>query len=221
MGSEPTHFPYVSVTKETCFELSFITCSAIIESRFNMKTRHRSILAFCAALCMFASVAMPAWAAVESWTENGYLCVACVEKDGDAYVIPVPIDSASVVHHDVGSTEVITWPLGYVATRTFEYDVLPSPTDIAYLKQAAIKEGVPLVSMSCELSNPILDCYVLDAGLPAGTYSYGAEFTVYDATWSVRRSQISGWALVDPTSGTFTGIPISCTDSKMIVIELD
>ena len=181
----------------------------------------RFVLSSCTACCLFALLLVPTCAAEVTWTEGGYSRTASVVKDDDHYIIPVPIESASVIDHVAGEVEVITWPLGYVATRSCGYNGYPLPTDLVYIKQAASSEGVPLVPMSCQLSDPDRDFYILSAELPSGTYSYGAEFTVYDATWTVTSSQSAGRAMTDPTSGTLIGIPVSCTDSKMIVIELD
>lgn len=186
-----------------------------------MNRRSRRILTCLICVLLFCTMVMPAWAAVVNWTEDGKVCAATVTKSGTSYVIPVPIEDASVIYHEKGEAGVITWPLGYVATQTPVYNGTPDVDVKGYVEQAATLEGIPLVSMSCELSDPEADFYELKSNLPDGTYSFGSEFTVWDATWNTSKSELSGYALNPATSGTITGIPVSCTNSKLIVISLD
>ena len=183
--------------------------------------KSRRILSFVLITVLFVSMAIPSSAASYEWTENGVTNRATVTKQGNAYVIKVPIKDATVVQHVYGQQEVISWPAGY----RVEYGAV-SFTSVSslyglQLNLAARREGLVVDKMYSNI--PTFDYYVLSADLPTGTYSFGSEITVYDVSWSVALDVPGALrALVlpeSPMSGTLEAVPVSMTAVKLIQIS--
>ena len=182
--------------------------------------KSRRILSFVLITVLFVSMAIPSSAASYEWTENGVTNRATVTKQGNAYVIKVPIKDASVVNHVYGQREVISWPAGYRVEYSANFSQVSSLYGLQ-LNLAAQREG--LVTSMMYSNIPSFDYYVLPADLPTGTYSFGSEITVYDVSWSVALDVPGALrALVlpeSPMSGTLEAVPVSMTAVKLIQIS--
>lgn len=188
-----------------------------------MKRATRRAISICLVLAVCFSTSIMGFAAEVTWNDGTRPCVASAVK-GAQYTLPVPIQSATIWDHEYGEPGLITWPMGYTATKAPTYNGSFPVADRMYIMQAMEAESVNLITMSCTLVDPYdeQDYYVLDPNLPSGEYSYGAEFEVYDVTWFVAKGNFMGRAIVgEQSNGTITGIPVSCTDSKLIVMSLD
>lgn len=188
-----------------------------------MKHTTRRILSICLVLALCSSVSVMAFAAEVEWHDGTQYCVASATKGGQ-YMMPVPIANATILDHEFGDPGVITWPLGYTATRAPVNNGSFPIADRFYIMQAIDLEDVDLITMSCTIDPQYenRDYYVLDPNLPSGQYSYGAEFDVYDVSWFVSKGNLTGRAIIgEPSQGTIEGIPVGCTISKLIVMSLD
>lgn len=184
-----------------------------------MKKKTRRILSFALVMVMLFSVAGTASATGTcTWTNSdGVSCTANVTKDADTYIVKVPIKDSSVIDHAEGQAEIITWPTGHVATQAASFSGTVPVAYSIYLRQAATNEGLSLSMSSIAVS---YDYYVLDADLPDGTYSFGAEFTVCDASWNIIEGAIAGYAAsYSRYTGEVEGSPISRTAPKLIVVS--
>ena len=157
-----------------------------------------------------------------TWEENSQPCVATVMIPEEPDVLPVPIEDATIVTIVNGESKVVTWPRGNGATREPEFSVEPALADRVRLESLLLELGYELQSMRVDLEDTEQIYDIVPGGLPAGRYSFGSEFDVVDAEWSIVRGQLFGRAVISPDApdeGTITGIPFGATAIKLIVLS--
>ena len=178
------------------------------------------LLSLALSLVMVLSIAVTASAGETKWTGiDGYYYTGRTTKSDTEYVISVPIDDASVVAHETGKNEVITWPTGYCVNYKATYTASVRP----YAEQLNIAiKGDGLVN---EITSeaPVKDFYELDPTLPEKTYSYGTEITVCDVTCTILRTQevqIQTCAVSLPyATGKLEKAVVGMTACKLIVVS--
>lgn len=183
-----------------------------------MKKSVRGLLALSLTFIMVLLAAAPVSAGSVDWAgSDGYTYTATTNA-GSTYLLAVPVSNATVITHEVGETEVITWPAGNSAKHETSY-----PSSVSgfryYLDDALEQDGLSRVAIS---NVPSGNYYVLGADLPAKTYSFGMEATVCDVTCTIRQSRIQmnqTYAIEQPyATGVLEEAVISYTACKLIVI---
>lgn len=169
---------------------------------------------------MFCTMVMPASAASIGWTApDGTYNIARVTKTSDWYYVYKPIDDATIARHTYGTESLITWPVGNTAT----YDVTIGVVGYGIkIEQALAAEGLTDKITGAAVPND-KGYFVIDVGVPSGSYSYGYEITVYDISWSVLLDvpQYGAGLYAIPVgdqSGTTDAVPASITAAKLIPI---
>ena len=186
-----------------------------------MKITIRRFFAFMLALSLMLAIAGTASAATVTWMTTGNkINSATVTKTSDWYYVYKPITGATIARHELGTSNLITWPTGYSAGYAVEFET-DSYIYAEYLEEAARLEGL-VTSVACE--PPTFDYYVVPANLPEGMYSYGIEVTVYDVNWSVILGQssvmpIADFGPIENQYGSLAGMPASCTPAKLIPVS--
>lgn len=184
-----------------------------------MKKTTKRFLSLAIGLAIMLSTAVVASAGSMDWTgSDGYTYTATTNA-GSSYLLPVAIDDATVILHEVGETNVITWPAGNNAVHETNYPATVSGYR-TYLDRLLEDDGLSKTAIS---NVPEFDYYVINAALPGKTYSFGMEVTACDVTCTIRKSQVAmpqTYALISPSeTGVLVEAVISYTACKLIVIE--
>ena len=200
----------------------------------SMKKSTKRFLSSALALLLMLSLPMTANAqvvvgadvptATTTWEANSQPCVGTLWiLDGYDYV-SVPIKHASIVTVTNGERKTITWPQGNGAVQTPVFSAEPTLNDRTRMIGLLEELEYTMNSMTSYPSDPLMEFYQTPAGLPAGKYSYGAEFQVKTAQWMIERGQLLGRAVIVPVGadeGRIEGIPFSYTATKLIVVVED
>lgn len=186
-----------------------------------MKKRNRRILTSVICLLMLCTMALPVSAATVEWTDaDGIYNVATVNKTSNWYYYYKPIVDATIARHTSGTQSLITWPAGNNASYMV---VIRAGAYTDKVDLALAKEGLTKQVVGAALTNDE-GYYVIPAGVPSGTYSYGYEIIVYDISWRVdldapQPGGIAYAATSGDLSGTATAVPASITAAKLIPAE--
>lgn len=185
-----------------------------------MKKVVRKLLSITLSLVIMFSFAITALAGETRWTGiDGYYYTGTTTRSSIVYVVAVPVDDASVIEHEEGMNEVITWPVGYCVNHKATYQVSVRP----YSEQLDIALRQDGLDKTVSSNIPATDHYELDGDLPEKKYSFGAEITVCDVSCTIQRTravQLQTCAASLPyATGMLEKVPLSITDCKLIVIE--
>lgn len=182
------------------------------------KSKRRMISLALALLLMLCNMAMPASAARVGWTDpDGTYNVAIVTKTSNWYYHYKEITDATIARHTYGTQSLITWPVGNTASYSVS---ISAGLYTSKVKEALILEGLTECVMGAAVQGD-KGYYVIDVGVPTGTYSYGYEITVYDISWRVdldapQSGTIGYAASAGSLSGAEDAVPSYITGAKLI-----
>lgn len=182
------------------------------------KSKRRMISLTLVLLLMLCNMAIPASAAKVEWTDpDGTYNVAVVTKTSNWYYHYKEITDATIARHTFGTESLITWPVGNTASYSVS---ISAGLYTSKVKEALILEGLTVCVLGATVPED-KGYFVVDVGVPTGTYSYGYEITVYDISWRVdldapQSGTIGYAASTGSLSGAENAVPSYITGAKLI-----